>query len=418
MNYKVYNILTINELLKVDKNFNGILCKNGLLFTCGTRGHYNLNVWLYDNGYSDNDDWTDSKEIIHISHGLLNGSILSDIWRLDDGDESFISDAQFDMLKHMSDFEFYSNSNFTVGEVLLKHHIAKCRKGAKYGGISFIKKIWANIATPNIDLPVDQLGFVRSSPLKSMAGVLFSKVGHFEEVTNQLTDLWCTLPESLTKWNSLYTFNQELVDGVNGVFHYTTNKKFSYACSDAQGDIVKGKKGNLKLSKNNRMICKKIGETFAEFFCKSVQCEFVIDRDKLENEKLDLSAVKIVQLRLLENEPKVVTNQIIPNDVIFTGQSFCSYVPFGKWSNMDTVKKSEIHIVDADCEDTLELFGKKLLIVKNDTEFSHVLAFSKATKIPSMFNISNKKINWEQFSDDDLFEFDTTNQIGWIRKIS
>jgi hypothetical protein len=89
--------------------------------------------------------------------------------------------------------------------------------------------------------------------------------------------------------------------------------------------------------------------------------------------------VYVVQLRLLENnhsrfdtDPNNLTN------IVGVGQTFSK--------GNEVVKIEDILIVDADA-DSEALLGKKALIVKENVEFSHILALSKSLRIPSVFNI-------------------------------
>ena len=66
---------------------------------------------------------------------------------------------------------------------------------------------------------------------------------------------------------------------------------------------------------------------------------------------------------------------------IVIGKTFCKprYINCGVEINSD-----EILIVEEDCE-AEKLLDKKALIVENATNFSHILALSKALNIPSLY---------------------------------
>lgn len=68
-------------------------------------------------------------------------------------------------------------------------------------------------------------------------------------------------------------------------------------------------------------------------------------------------------------------------------------------------------IVDSDGVSEL-LIGKKALIVQGDVEFSHLLALSKALKIPSMY--STGKVDLSKYS---KVKFISYNYEAWIESI-
>jgi hypothetical protein len=75
-----------------------------------------------------------------------------------------------------------------------------------------------------------------------------------------------------------------------------------------------------------------------------------------------------------------------------------------------TINVKDILVIDSDGESEL-LLGKKALIVKEDVEFSHILALSKALRIPSIYGTGDVDLP----SEGDV-DFIAYNKTGWIEK--
>lgn len=392
----------LTNIHKAPERVSGILTAGGELYTCCYMGHDDLCKKLWKQGLVSHSDWLKCDEIIHISNGQANGSLAFKIVYCGDTEVvPDVSEKQADMLKRMPKMGFYGREK-KMGEVMLKFHIMKVGRGGKYGTLDFIKNLWANIPIPKLDVP----GTVRSSPAKSLPGVLFSKKGTLGEVGEEMRKLWDSLPVELTERNELHYFEQEFLLGVNGVCHLR-NGKFTYQIGDNQGDVVRGRGSKQRLPALTIRFLKEIAKIFGAYFEKSVQIEFVLEEGK--------DCPTVVQLRLLDNEHfDHIVQVVTPEDALLTGTSFCSYVEYGRWRNTQKVTKAEVLIVDHDCSDPALIIDKKLLIVRKGVEFSHILALSKALKIPSFYNISNKSFSFDQFSDEQLFEFDTTTDKAYL----
>jgi hypothetical protein len=145
---------------------------------------------------------------------------------------------------------------------------------------------------------------------------------------------------------------------------------FRYQASKVRGDIVLGKSSDLEISKSQLEELKKIGETLYEDLNTPIQVEFVVSSD----------TVWIVQLRTFRNNPDSHYTTEAPKESLVTGLSFSN----GYLYEVDVL---DILVVEEDA-DSNELIGKKALIVKAKTEFSHVLALSKMLGIPSIYGVS------------------------------
>lgn len=112
--------------------------------------------------------------------------------------------------------------------------------------------------------------------------------------------------------------------------------------------------------------------------------------------------VWIVQLRILENnaEETVILNK--PEETLIIGKTFSKGI-----IEVDTDK---ILILDSDGDSEL-LLGKEALIVKEDVEFSHILALSKALRIPSIFATGDFELP------EGKVRFTAYNKEAWITLI-
>jgi phosphoenolpyruvate synthase/pyruvate phosphate dikinase len=171
---------------------------------------------------------------------------------------------------------------------------------------------------------------------------------------------------------------QEFIDGLNGVsMHDTSNKHaylFDYAVSTKQGDIVNGKQSDASLTAAKLHELEKIGKQLSKDFRCKIQLEFVIATD---------GTLYIVQFRTFD---KIILQHERSkeelDESIIIGKTFTS-APDSSWSRL-TVDVDDILVVDEDALSE-QLLGKKALIVKNDTSFSHILALSTALDIPSIY---------------------------------
>ena len=174
--------------------------------------------------------------------------------------------------------------------------------------------------------------------------------------------------------NELHVFYQEFLEGSNGVCHIRrepnrSNEEFvfSYMVSSNQGDIVNGKKSEETLSKPHEIELQTLTyRIFKELQCDGLQFEFVIHND----------SVYIVQMRELENEFEKALGGGAPQGALIKGKSFSA--------GGVEIDVNDILIIESDGKPEL-LLGKKALIVTGDVEFSHLLALSKALRIPSMY---------------------------------
>jgi len=137
-----------------------------------------------------------------------------------------------------------------------------------------------------------------------------------------------------------------------------------------------------------------VGKELYEDIDKTIQVEFVLSDN----------VVYVVQLRLLRNNAERTVVVHTPEDTFLTGKTFSQGV-------LENVNVEEILVLDSDGDSEL-LLGKKALIVKNEVEFSHILALSKALRIPSIFATGD-------------FELPKTGEVkfyaygptGWVTKI-
>ena len=92
-------------------------------------------------------------------------------------------------------------------------------------------------------------------------------------------------------------------------------------------------------------------------------------------------------------------------DSLVIGRTFCS----PEYSTNIEVALKDILIVEQDCASEM-LLGKKALIVENDTNFSHILALSKALRIPSMYATGKVRLEGKT-----TFRFNTEYTTGFIK---
>lgn len=357
----------------------GVILKDGRFIDCPDQDHINLMPILNRLKLVDAGQWTESRESIHISCNQLSGTIAFDLEHvLDYGNVPNITDAQIKTLWDLREWlEFYGTSSVSVENAIRGYVAQKYNKGGKYGNLMFVKEFYPQIKTPLVsDTILDGKSIVRTSPKYSIPGLLNSVVIESgQDITSVLTNMQAEFDKYKDilphHENELHWFYQEFLEGTNGVAHSMFEHEsrptlFTHQLSDKQGDIVKGVKGNetLTFEQNNEL--RKITNTFAKDLNSSIQVEFVVVEED----------IYVVQLRVLENQYEFTLLSKRPPTTFIDG------ITFSKGSI--EVDVNDILVVDSEA-DSKALIGKKALIVKQDIEFSHILALSKALKIPSIY---------------------------------
>lgn len=412
-----YQITTISEsIIKSENSVSGVLLNDGRFIKCGYQDHINLFPLLKDLGLAKEDDMYSrhlSSNLITLSSNQLTGkkshSLSSDSYLFIEENPEFykISEVEVEELfkcKNSGICFYGERKNFTVS--LLNYWSYFINKGSKYGNLNFLNKFYPNIRTCKIlDNYENGKAFIRTSPLKSMPGLLNSIfVNNIEEYENAILEINKTFDKykSVRFNNKINYFTQEFIEGVNGVANINFNSKgdneIKLECSTDQGNIVKGIKGNYILDDNLDNELKTILNTLCNDFKCDIQIEFVIDNN---------NDLYVVQFRAFEDvvsefykDLSDTKGVLVEGDVFSKGSDYLS----------KTIKTSDILIVEQDC-DSEKLINKKALIVENGRSFSHILALSKALNIPSIYNTG--KVNLDGV--DEVY-FNTNYKNGFLTK--
>lgn len=396
-NFSVYKI---TEPTPTQKIRDGVILEDGTFVEVAYQYHRELYPILSKLGLSDNefeDDWaSDETKCIRISDFRVSGMVASSIERKmyrEIYKDVTPTDLQ---LRALSKWKFHFNKLFndpdgTVMNAIRKYTIEKENKGAKWGNLIYLSK-YTDLKIPTISFDkMDDEYVLRTSPKKSMAGVLESMFGvtkenHSEKV-NDINIIWEKYKD-LVKGNELHIFSQSYLKGLNGVCNFKGGNVFDYSVSSNIGDVVKGVKNNNTISREHYMYLKEVCRNLHKDLGQQIQLEFVIADD----------GVYIVQLRTIDVSINEDIN--IPEGAL-EGFSFTSGK--GEFDLEDTL------IVEDHCE-SKDLIGKKCLIVRDKVDFSHVLVLSQTLKIPSIYGVGNVVIP-------DKFEIDTMNRKGYILSV-
>lgn len=393
-----------NHLGRID---NGVILKNGMIVECPPQGHRELYPVLYNLYLAEDPFWTNDNWTFHITERQLNGNLAHALEypRLN-GIE--IDDRQIDTLFHQRrSLQFYASDD-NVAESIYRKVILDEGTGGKYGGLAFLSKFYPIIRIPRFSKEpfVSKSGkvFLRTSPEKSMPGLLHSKLlsgdlnkikeDAFHEMSKMQMDFERFHAEigNKTGKNELHTFFQEFIDGPNGVCSYVDHSVFNYECSKETGDIVGGKRGGHVLNNEQYDELRKIASELYHDMNEPIQLEFVVGPD---------DKIYIVQIRVLRNNfEKTVISQP-PKNYIASGLTFSKGT--GEFNS------DEVLIVDSDCKSEM-LLGKKALIVRDKVEFSHALALSKVLKIPSIYGTG-------PFEVPDKIRIKAYNREGYVMNI-
>lgn len=364
--YKLYD----KPPLHIIESGSGVIIQDGTFIEVGYQEHQYLYPILYKLGLSSSSEWTKDEMVIHVSSGQLHGAVAHSIESYRELREATPTpeqlEAVFNWREHFP--SFYGFGVREVGDAVRKYIIKETGKGAKYGNLLFLKKFY-KFNVPEISLePMDKKYCIRTSPNKSIAGLLHSKFDITEDSEKEIWADWEKYKD-VVKGNKLSLFYQEYLDGANGVAHYYKKGVFSYAVGENRGDIVNGKSSVALLSIENFTKLREICRTLHKDLGKQIQLEFVLTED---------DALWVVQLRVLETPDQDYLNPDTFKDVLAFGKSFTA--------GDVTCDLGEVLIVEEDSPSEA-LLGKKALIVKKDMEFSHILALSQSLGIPSIFGV-------------------------------
>jgi hypothetical protein len=392
-----FGVYTFNQLDNVGKFHDGLLLPTGDLVTCGYQEHNQLYPFLQELGLVKSRDWTDCDETIHISSGQISGTLayhLESPYRkgLDENLTELQLQALFRLRKSIrSAYGSYDS----VSKMLLGYSEHQEKHGGKWNNLSFLHKYYKTdlFRLPRFskELIPNVKNCLRTSPKHSLPGLLESKFNLTENSVKELEETFEKFKD-VRKDNELHYFYQEYLDGPNGVFHYD-QEGFRCSVSENQGDVVQGKTGNYQLAEDELYKLETIGKELYEDLDEPIQVEFVI----FDNE------VYLVQLRLLKNNAERTVIVHTPEDTFLTGNTFSQGV-------IENVNVNEILILESDGDSEL-LLGKKALIVKNKVEFSHILALSKALRIPSIFATGDFKL-----PETGEVKFYAYGPTGWVTK--
>lgn len=360
---------------KDEWSFNGAILKDGTVIRCGVQEHNLLYPILYLLGLADASDWIHEQTTIHITDGQMSGDVARAIRYSFRGDRAKVTNEQIQTLfRYRNILRGQYGEDETITGCLL-NYISECEKhGGKFNNLTFLKKFYPEINLPKFSktkLKNVKKQCIRTSPYFSLPGLLNSK---FEINKNSIKEIKADFEKykDVIKGNELHYFYQEYLEGQNGVCHCYDDNTFTYDLSEDRGSIVAGIKGNKTLNAKLLNELKTIAQRLQKDLKKSIQIEFVIHNNELY----------VVQLRLLKNDPEKTVGIPKPdsNNIIATG------ITFSKGVIKTNIK--DVLIVDSDT-DSKELLNKKALIVRNNVDFSHVLALSKALEIPSIYAIGD-----------------------------
>ena len=374
-----------------DEIIDGLILPCGSIITCGYQEHSSLYPFLKKLGLVKVSCWTDCNETIHISSRQISGTIAHAVgnrWR-----DYAPTEAQLLTLFKLKDTLSEYGHDYPILTKLL-HDVQDVEKyGGKWNNLSFLKKYYKDIKLPLFSKePIPGVkNCLRTSPKYSLPGLLESV---FEINENSVSEIEATFEKhkDVRKRNELHIFYQEYIEGANGVFHCDRDG-FRYDISENRGDIVQGKKGQAHVSETALRKLEKFGKQLYKDFDCPIQVEFVISSDD----------VYIVQLRLLENNAEITVILTAPDEFLVKGKTFSKGTP--------EVDVDKILILKSDGDSEL-LLGKEALIVKEDVEFSHILALSKALRIPSIYATGEVDLPATG-----KVKFTAYNKEGWITKI-
>ena len=414
-----------DAISKSDYTISGMLLQNGDFIECGYQEHMSLFPVLQRLNLVNGEDRFNC-DALPISSSLISGGLgfTLESMSFHYEREYTISERQIEEMwkvreRHLRHYSGVRDS--PINNALRECFAHNLKMGGKYGNLKFLQKFYPEIKICEFsDTYQKSYGktFVRTSPLRSMPGLLNSILVTSKKQADAAVKKIKSDYEAigvLKSHNEIHHFYQKWEAGENGVVNciakpkseypstmspeYTATLKYDIyiACSAKQGDIVGGKAPSFELSQDDQQYLRSTIRQFSEDFGMDTQIEFV---------RVAEGDIRIVQLRTLKNKPGSVSDH--PEETmkgsIVRGKSF-SYNDYSS----STIKVSEILIVKEDGK-AEDLIGKSALIVEADTNFSHILALSKAMNIPSMY--ATGKVDLSGMEE---VHFNTSNKTAYIK---
>ena len=381
---------------KMESHFNGIILQDGTIIKCGFQEHRYVYPTLEKYGYSDDSGWGfDCSMTIKISDGQLNGDGSNKFlnWEMYHSDAKITKAQVEQIMKNYNVLSEYGSYKTPILDNILEYIEVENDNGGKYGKLKYLEMVYPEIKLPKFSKSplLDIKNCIRTSPLKSISGLLTSK---FDITDNSVNEILSDFEQykDVIKGNKIHWFYQEYLEGVNGVCNYM-GTEFNYSCSTNRGDIVSGKKGNHKITNSEETYLNETAKKISDDLKRNIQLEFVIT---------DNGDIYIVQLKVMgRSEPTNYRGMklIIKDDIITTGKSFYRTNKYG-------IKLKDALVIDSDCE-SKELIGKEVLIVRDDVQFSHALALSYSLAIPSIYAVGDVELP-------EIFSIDTYEDKGYL----
>jgi hypothetical protein len=378
-----------------DKILHGAILKDGKFVTCSYQEHQYLYPILSVVGLADSGDWVHDTATLHVSSNQITGLTHVKYGYESDGRRTVTPEMINTLFKFRRSLRLYDEHE-TMSMTLNYHISNKEKHGGKYNNLAFLHRFYsAKLNLPKISktpLKGVEKQCIRTSPEHSLPGLLESK---FDINENSIKEIEETFEQykDVIKDNKLHYFYQEFILGINGVCNYDKENGFHYAVSTEQGAIVKGKKGEERLAPELEAELQDIVNELYKDLNQSLQIEFVINEGK----------IYIIQLRFLKNgSVNHYVEKPAKEKIIAKGKTF-------SLGNIK-VNVNDILVVEQDA-DSKELLGKKALIVKSETMFSHILALSKALQIPSIYGTGEIELPTKG-----TVQFTAYNKEAWISK--
>lgn len=366
-----------------ENEIGAVILQSGDVIVCPYNCHRDLYPVLYKLGLATAPDWVEDRNCIHVSSGSLGGKPTSVLNHPNLREEYIpgISLAQIvTLIKYKEVFKGIYADRDRLFECLRQYFGEIENHGGKYNNLIFLRTCYPHLKLPRFGKePISNAKWcIRTSPKYSIPGLLHSRfnVKEDDNIFNVIAEMLNEfLPyKDLRQDNEFNIFFQEFIEGTNGVCHRSRDG-FSYAIGDEQGDVVAGKTANKRLPRHVETSLRKIADEIFVDMEVSFQLEFVVTPN---------DEVYIVQFRKLENEHERTVIGRVPTGVIVKGRTFSK-------GELDNLTEEDVLIVEEDA-DSKALIGKKALIVKSNVEFSHILALSKALRIPSIYATGNFKL--------------------------
>lgn len=341
------------------KTSHGVILQDGRIIHCEYMGHSALYEILYFLGLSDSSNWARCEKTLHFTGWELGGPL----WGMIKG-RGTIAPVSNEMLSAIWDGEFTEHMGNPRSDVFEYHTNRMLNKyGRKGANLRFVREFYPDVLVPEMYDGYAKDCCIRTSPLKSMPGMLRSRFNvqwtDADEMQVEFDDMTNTYPD-IFKGNELRLLYHEYISGSNGVASIV-NGEVSIKVG-GHGGVVNNS-NVVDLEGDDALYLAELLTRMSRDLYGDIQLEFVINK----------KGVYIVQLR---QDRFTVPKHYEPDGTeLVVGRPFTKLTYNG--NHRIECDPSDLLVISGEVN-LIDIIDKKVLIMTNANRDAHIvlLAYS------------------------------------------